>query len=233
MLPGTAIEPRETVNYVASILAALQNQRSAPVSNNTFDITINTQATDGKGVAIDFMREMQKRDLYRRTSPLTKAGMTKQCTAALFFGSRAKCAGNSRCAAADRATIDCSSGKSRPRRVALIQSAGSVPNAVAPSPAYPIMATPSVVSKNMNFRASSFGRFGGGYERRRSASIQIVLGPFTVKIRVTACGPYVAGRNSTASNARNSASTAARNSGTFSLTKLYPASTIFDALGYF
>jgi hypothetical protein len=47
----------------------MQRTRSQPaaapaaVSNNTFDITINTQATDGKQVAVDFTAEMRKRDL--------------------------------------------------------------------------------------------------------------------------------------------------------------------------
>jgi hypothetical protein len=63
--------PRETTNYLASITEAMRLTRelgqaepaAGPVSNNTFEITINTQATDGKGVAVDFMREMRKRDL--------------------------------------------------------------------------------------------------------------------------------------------------------------------------
>src|ERR1700730_11066121 len=98
------------------------------------------------------------------------------------------CRGNCFFIASASAPIDCSSGRFLPRRTALIQSAGSVPRPVAPSPAYPRIATPSVVSRNITLRASSFG--GRSLkDRRRSASSQIDSDPITVTTSVTKCTP--------------------------------------------
>ena len=81
---------------------------------------------------------------------------------------------------------DCSSGRFLPRRTALIQSEGSVPRPVAPSPEYSRIASPSVVSRNMTLRASSLG--GRSLkDRRRSARSQIVSGALTVTTSVTKC----------------------------------------------
>ena len=94
------------------------------------------------------------------------------------------CRGNSLFIASATTPRDCSSGRFRPRSTALIQSAGSVPADVAPSPAYPKIATPSVVSRNMILRASSF-KTRPRSERRRSAISQIVSGPLIVTTSVT------------------------------------------------
>ena len=74
-ISGQATVPRETRDYVAGVGQNLDYLRSggrfpagsAQVTNHNNTtvgpITINTQATDGKQVGIDFMAEMRKRDL--------------------------------------------------------------------------------------------------------------------------------------------------------------------------
>ena len=69
-IAGTATVPAETVRYVANVqgdmraLSADRARAGTSSGSNTLQIdsvVINTKATDGKQVAIDFMDEMKKR----------------------------------------------------------------------------------------------------------------------------------------------------------------------------